>query len=65
MFLLKDYGTAKTIDIRITHLSPQSYSNLSSKQIYQHHKKDNITITMELTNIEKSSFNHLVFTLVG
>jgi len=49
-------------DIRITHPTSQSYSGKSLAEIYQQHEKEKDKYNQRLIDIEKSSFNHLVFT---
>ena len=50
-------------DIRITHPTPQSHSGKSLAEVYQHEKKDKYN--QRVIDIEKSSFNPLVFKTTG
>jgi len=53
-------------DIRITHTTSQSYSGKSLAEIYQRHEKENKNkYNQRVIDIEKSSFNPLVFTSGG
>jgi len=48
-------------DIRITHPTSQSYSGKSLAEIYQRHEKEKDKYNQKVIDIEKSSFNPLVF----
>jgi len=49
-------------DIRITHPTSQSYSGKSLAEIYQRREKQKDKYNQRIIDIEKSSFNPLVFT---
>jgi len=49
-------------DIRITHPTSQSYSGKSLAEIYQQYEQEKDKYNQRVTDIEKSSFNPLVFT---
>jgi len=49
-------------DIWITYPTSQSYSGKSLAEIYQQHEKEKDKFNQRLSDIEKSSFNPLVFT---
>jgi len=51
-------------DIRITHPSSQSYSGKSLAEVYQQHEKEKDKYNQRVIDIQKSSFNPLVFTTV-
>jgi len=50
-------------DIRITHLNSHSYSGKSLAEVYQQHEKEKYN--QRVIDIEKFSFNPLVFTTTG
>jgi len=52
-------------DIRITHPTSQSYSGKSLAEAYQQHEREKDQYNQRVINIEKSSFNPLVFTTTG
>jgi len=53
-------------DIRISHPTSQSYSGKSLAEIYQQHEKEKKDkYNQRVIDIEKSSFNPLVFTTIG
>jgi len=53
-------------DIRITHPTSQSYSGKSLAEVYQQHEKEKKDkYNQRVIDIEKSSFNSLVFTTTG
>jgi len=52
-------------DIRITHPTSQSYSGKSLTEVYQQHEKEKDKYNQRVIDIEKSSFNPLVFTKTG
>ena len=52
-------------DIRITHPTSQSYSGKSMAEVYQQHQKVKDKYNQRVIEIEKSSFNPLVFTTTG
>ena len=52
-------------DIRITHPTSQSYSGKSLAEVYQRHEKEKDKYNQRVIDIEKSSFNPLVFTTTG
>ena len=57
-------------DIRITHPTSQSYSGKSLAEVYQQHEKEKDEkekdkYNQRVIDIEKSSFNPLVFTTTG
>jgi len=52
-------------DIRITHPTSQSYSGKSLAEVYQQHEKEKDKYNQRVIDIEKSSFNPLVFTTTG
>ena len=52
-------------DIRITHPTSQSYSEKSLAEVYQQHEKEKDKYIQRVIDIEKSSFNPLVFTTTG
>ena len=53
-------------DIRITHPTSQSYSGKSLAEVYQQHEKEKKDkFNQRVIDIEKSSFNPLVFTTSG
>jgi len=53
-------------DIRITHPTSQSYSGKSLAEVYQQHEKEKKDkYNQRVIDIEKSSFNPLVFTTTG
>jgi len=52
-------------DIRIIHPTSQSYSGKSLAEIYQQHEKEKDKYNQRVIDIEKSSFNPLVFTTSG
>ena len=52
-------------DIRITHPISQSYSGKSLAEVYQQHEKEKDKYNQRVIDIEKSSFNPLVFTTTG
>jgi len=52
--------------IRITHPTSQSYSGKSLAEVYQQHEKEKKDkYNQRVIDIEKSSFNPLVFTTTG
>ena len=53
------------LDIRITHPTSQSYSGKSPAEVYQQHEKEKDKYNQTVIDIEKSSFNPLVFTTTG
>jgi len=52
-------------DIKITHPTSQSYSGKSLAEVYQQHEKEKEKNNQRVIDIEKSSFNPLVFTTTG
>ena len=52
-------------DIRISHPTSQSYSGKSLAEVYQQHEKEKDKYNQRVIDIEKSSFNPLVFTTTG
>ena len=52
-------------DISITHPTSQSYSGTSLAEVYQQHEKEKDKYNQWVIDIEKSSFNPLVFTITG
>ena len=56
----------KTFDIRITHLTSQSYSGKFLAEVYQQHEKEKKDkYNQRVIDTEKSSFKPLVFTTTG
>jgi len=53
------------LDIWITHPTSQSYSDKSLAQICQQHEKEKDKYNQRVIDIEKSSFNPIVFTISG
>jgi len=49
-------------DIRITHPTSQSYFGKSLAEVYQQHEKEKDKYNQRVIDMEKSSFNPLVFT---
>ena len=54
-----------SFDIRITHPTSQSYSGKSLVEVSQQHEKEKDKYNQRVIDIEKSSFNPLVFTTTG
>jgi len=52
-------------DIRITYPTSQSYSGKSLAEVYQQHEKEKDKYNQKVIDMEKSSFNPLVFTTTG
>ena len=52
-------------DRRITHPASQSYYGKSLAKVYQQHEKEKDKYNQRVIDIEKSSFNPLVFTTTG